>query len=108
MLLVMPVEDKEVRRLTTIPGVGPMIATALAPLEPPPGAFRRGRDFAAWVTPSQHSSEGKKRLGAISKMGERTLRRVLIIGANSVVRKAIKLGTPSGCRIKLQSVTENR
>ena len=79
-------EDNEVRRLTTIPGVGPVIATALAALAPPASAFRRGRDFAAWVglTPSQHSTGGKQRLGAISKMGERTLRRLLIIGASSL------------------------
>ena len=91
-------EDEEVRRLTTIPGVGPVIATALAALAPPADTFRRGRDFAAWVglTPSQHSSGGKQGLGATSKMGERTLRRLLIIGASSVVRKAIKHGTPSG------------
>jgi transposase len=91
-------EDTEVRRLTTIPGVGPVIATALAALAPPASAFRRGRDFAAWVglTPSQHSTGGQQRLGAISKMGERTLRRLLITGASSVVRKAIKHGTPSG------------
>jgi len=91
-------EDKEVRRLTTIPGVGPVIATALAALAPPADAFRRGRDFAAWVglTPSQHSNGGKQKLGATSKMGERTLRRLLIIGASSVVQKAIKHGTPSG------------
>jgi len=91
-------EDKEVRRLTTIPGVGPVIATALAALAPPAEAFKRGRDFAAWVglTPSQRSSGGKQKLGATSKMGERTLRRLLIIGASFVVRKAIKYGTPSG------------
>jgi transposase len=91
-------EDNEVRRLTTIPGVGPVTATALAAMAPPAGAFRRGRDFAAWVglTPSQHSSGGKQKLGATSKMGERTLRRLLIIGASSVVRKAIKHGTQSG------------
>jgi len=90
-------EDNEVRRLTTIPGVGPVIATALVALAPPASTFRRGRDFAAWVglTPSQHSTGGKQKLGAISKMGERTLRRLLIIGASSVVRKAIKHGTPS-------------
>ena len=73
-------EDKEVGRLTTIRGVGPVIATAVAALAPPAGVFRRGRDFAAWVglTPSQRSSGGKQKLGATSKMGERTLRRLLI------------------------------
>ena len=64
-------EDKEVHRLTTIPGVGPVIATALAALAPPAGAFRRGRDFAAWVglTPSQRSSGGKQKLWCDLKNG---------------------------------------
>jgi transposase len=91
-------EDDEVRRLTSIPGVGPITATALAALAPAPDAFRKGRDFAAWVglTPLQHSTGGKQKLGATSKMGERTLRRLLIIGASSVVRKALHEGAPTG------------
>jgi transposase len=82
-------EDEVARRLTTIPGVGPLIATALVALAPPPQTFRRGRDFAAWLglTPRQHSTGGKQRLGATTRMGERSLRRLLIIGANSVVIK---------------------
>ncbi len=81
--------DEVARRLMTIPGVGPLIATALVALAPPPQTFRRGRDFAAWLglTPRQHSTGGKQRLGATTKMGERSLRRLLIIGANSVVIK---------------------
>jgi transposase len=77
-------EDDEVRRLTSIPGVGPITAVALAALAPRAGAFRKGRDFAAWVglTPLQHSTGGKQKLGTTSKMGERTLRRLLIIGAS--------------------------
>ncbi|MTH62635.1 IS110 family transposase [Paracoccus litorisediminis] len=77
------------RRLMTIPGIGPLIATALAVLAPPPETFRKGRDFAAWLglTPRQHSTGGKQRLGATTKMGERSLRRLLIIGANSVIIK---------------------
>jgi hypothetical protein len=91
-------EDDEVRRLMSIPGVGPVTAVALAALAPSAGAFRKGRDFAAWVglTPSQHSTGGKQRLGTTSKMGERTLRRLLIIGASSVVRKAVRQGTAAG------------
>ncbi len=87
-------EDSEVKRLTSIPGVGPITATALAALAPPASAFRKGRDFAAWVglTPLQHSTGGKQKLGATSKMGERTLRRLLIIGASSVVRMALRQG----------------
>ncbi len=75
------------RRLMTVPGIGPLIATALVALAPPPETFRRGRDFAAWLglVPRQHSTGGKQRLGATTKMGERSLRRLLIIGANSVV-----------------------
>lgn len=81
-------EDEVARRLMSIPGVGPVIATAVAALAPPAEAFKRGRDFAAWLglTPLQHSTGGKQRLGATSKMGERTLRRLLTIGASSVVR----------------------
>lgn len=77
------------RRLMTIPGIGPLIATALVTLAPPAETFRRGRDFAAWLglVPRQHSTGGKQRLGATTRMGERSLRRLLIIGANSVVIK---------------------
>jgi len=85
------------RRLMTIPGIGPLIATALAVLAPPPETFRRGRDFAAWLglVPRQHSTGGKQRLGATTKMGEQSLRRLLIIGANSVIikQRAARPGT---------------
>jgi transposase len=82
-------ENEVARRLMTIPGIGPLIATAIAVLAPPPETFRRGRDFAAWLglVPRQHSTGGKQRLGATTKMGERSLRRLLIIGANSVIIK---------------------
>ena len=91
-------EDETARRLMTIPGVGPVTATALAALAPPAETFKRGRDFAAWVglTPLQHSTGGKQKLGATSKMGERTLRRLLIIGASGVVRWAARNGAPAG------------
>lgn len=82
-------ENEMARRLMTIPGIGPLIATALVALAPPPETFRRGRDFAAWLglVPRQHSTGGRQRLGATTRMGERSLRRLLIIGANSVVIK---------------------
>ena len=78
----------------TIPGIGPIVATAIAALAPPAETFKRGRDFAAWIglTPLQESSGGKERLGATSRMGERTLRRLLIIGASAVVRQAAARG----------------
>ena len=83
-------QDNEVaRRLMTVPGIGPLIATAIATLAPPPETFRKGRDFAAWLglVLRQHSTGGKQRRGATTKMGERSLRRLLIIGANSVIIK---------------------
>lgn len=91
-------EDEVARRLMTIPGIGPITATAIAALAPPPGTFAKGRDFAAWVglTPRQHSTGGKQKLGAISRMGERTLRRLLIIGSSAVVLQASKRGAAKG------------
>jgi transposase len=82
--------DETSRRLMTIPGFGPIIATAVETMAPPANVFKRGRDFAAWMglTPRQHSSGGKVRLGRTSKMGHRDLRRLLIIGASAVVRWA--------------------
>ena len=90
--------DEEARRLMTIPGIGPIAATAILALAPPIETFAKGRDFAAWLglTPRQHSTGGKQRLGSISKMGERTIRRLLIIGGSSVVRQASRKGAPEG------------
>ena len=84
-------EDDAARRLMTIPGIGPIAATAIIALAPPIETFRKGRDFAAWLglTPRQHSTGGKQRLGSISKMGERTIRRLLIIGGSSMVRRPV-------------------
>ena len=77
-----------VRRLRGMPGVGPICAMAIEAFSPPMAGFRRGRDFAAWLglVPRQHSSGGKQKLGRTSKMGQRDIRRLLIIGAMSVVR----------------------
>ena len=82
--------DPVARRRMTIPGIGPIAATAITALVPAPEGFRAGRDFAAWLglTPLQRSTGGKQKLGAISKMGERTIRRLLIIGASAVIRQA--------------------
>lgn len=91
-------EDEVARRLMTIPGIGPVTATAIAALAPEAETFRRGRDFAAWLglTPRQKSTGGKTRLGRTSRMGERTLRRLLIIGASTVVQHASRRGAPEG------------
>jgi transposase len=76
------------RRLATIPGIGPVIASAIAASVPDPSIFATGRQFAAWLglVPRQTSTGGKPRLGRISKQGDANLRRLLIIGAQSVLR----------------------
>jgi transposase len=78
------------QRLNTIPGVGVISATALAASVTDPTRFRSGRQFAAslGLTPLQHSSGGKERLGRISRMGDRYLRRLLVVGMTSLVRRA--------------------
>src|SRR5205807_6346552 len=67
------------RRLATIPGIGPITASALAVTIADPSAFRSGRELAAWIglVPRQHSSGGKQKLGRVSKQGDRYLRRLL-------------------------------
>jgi transposase len=78
------------KRLETIPGVGRLGATAIAATITDPRAFRSGRDFAAWIglVPRQDSTGGKRKLGPISKQGDRYLRRILVVGAHSVLRRA--------------------
>jgi transposase len=90
--------DEEARRLMTIPGIGPVTATALVALAPPRQSLAKGRDFAAWMglTPRQHSSGGKTRIGKTSRMGERSLRRLMILGASAVVSNAVRRGAPEG------------
>ncbi|WP_426387543.1 IS110 family transposase [Sphingobium sp. R-21] len=76
------------RRLETIPGIGFITATALAATVGDARVFRSGRQFAAWLglVPKQHSSGGKERMGGISKMGDRYLRHLLVVGATAVLR----------------------
>jgi len=86
------------RRLQTMPGIGPITAMAIETFAPPMAIFKRGRDFAAWLglVPRQHSTGGKQVLGKISKMGQRDIRRLLIIGAIAVVRWARRKGASDG------------
>jgi transposase len=81
-------EEKDAARLLTVPGIGPITASAILAGVPDINGFRSGRDFAAWLglVPRQASSGGKERLGRITKMGDRTIRRLLVIGALSVIR----------------------
>ena len=83
------------RRLDDIPGVGPVLATALVASVADPKAFRSGRNFSAWIglVPQQHSSGGKDRLGSISKQGDRYLRSLFVVGALGVIRYAKIHGT---------------
>ena len=78
-----------------IPGVGPLLASALVASVPDPHAFKSGRNLAAWVglVPKQNSSGGKERLGGITKQGDRYLRQLLVVGALAVVRYAERHGT---------------
>jgi transposase len=86
--------SKTSKRLEAIPGVGPLIATALVASIPDPNVFRSGRDLSAWIglAPKQNSTGGKERLGSISKAGNRYLRSLLVVGALSVIRRAKQLG----------------
>lgn len=79
--------DATARRLMTIPGIGPITATAIAASVPDVSGFEGPREFAAYLglTPRQHSSGGKERLGRISKMGNRYLRKLLVVGAHAVL-----------------------
>jgi transposase len=78
------------QRLETIPGIGVTGATAIAAMVPNPKVFRSGRDFAAWIgiVPREDSTGGKQKLGPISKRGDRYLRRILVVGAHAVLKRA--------------------
>jgi transposase len=78
------------KRLQTIPGIGVVGATAIAATVSDPTVFRSGRDFAAWIglVPRQDSTGGKQKLGPISKQGDQYLRRILVVGAHAVLRRA--------------------
>jgi transposase len=82
--------DECSRRLAKIPGVGPIGATMLVMKTPAPEAFRSARHFAAWLglTPKDHSTAGKVRLGVITRAGDEALRSVLVVGATAVIRHA--------------------
>jgi transposase len=81
--------DPRSKMLQTAPGVGPLSSHATLATMPDPAMFACGRDFAAWIglTPSEHSSGGKRRVGRITKQGDQTLRRLLVLGATSWVRQ---------------------
>jgi transposase len=83
------------QRLETIPGIGPITASALASSITDPSVFRSGREMAAWIglVPRQNSTGGKERLGRISKQGDHYLRWLLVAGSMAVIRQARRRGT---------------
>jgi transposase len=84
--------SESINRLMSMPGMGPITAMAIEAFAPTMTTFKKGRDFAAWLglVPKQHSSGGKQVLGRTSKMGQRDIRRLLIIGAMTVIRWACR------------------
>lgn len=80
------------RRLMEVPGIGPLVASALVACVPDPSMFRCGRNMAAWLglVPKQNSSGGKERLGSITKAGNRYLRQMLFADAMAVIRRAMQ------------------
>ena len=92
------------RRLAQIPGVGPITAVMLVMKAPDPAAFRSARHFAAWLglTPKDHSTAGKARLGVITRAGDEDLRRLLVTGAMSVIQQVQRgRGSPSPWLLEL-------
>ena len=83
--------------MAKIPGVGPVGAMLLRMKTPEPELFRSGRQFAAWVglTPRDHSTAGKTRLGIITRAGDERLRSVLVVGATAVIQQARRTGKAS-------------
>jgi len=98
---------EESRRLGDVPGIGPIVATALVAEVGDWKAFSSGRNLAAWIglVPKQHSTGGKDRLGGISKQGNRYLRWLLVTGAMAVIRYARQHGTK---RLWLARIMERR
>jgi len=95
MILAWHRSNQTSKRLNCIPGVGPLLATALVASVGDPKAFRSGRNFSAWIglVPKQHSSGGRNKLGSISKQGDRYLRGLFVAGALAVIRYAKIHGT---------------
>ena len=89
--------DECSQRLVRIAGIGPIGATLLKMKTPAPELFRSGRQFAAWIglTPKDHSTAGKVRLGVITRAGDEGLRSVLVVGATAVIQKARRGGPAS-------------
>jgi len=97
--------NESAKRLMAIPGVGPLLASAMVAAVPAPAIFRAGRNLAAWIglVPRQNSSGGKERLGGITKQGNRYLRQLLFVGAMAVIRYAERHGTRRPWLVRLMA-----
>ena len=86
--------NEDAMRIQTIPGIGPINAAAFIAHAPEMTEFEQGRDFAAWLglTPRQHSTGGKLRMGRVSKMGQFDIRRLLVCGAMALISAATRKG----------------
>lgn len=95
MLLRQHRQSEVSQRLAAVPGVGPITALTVVARTPDPHAFRSARHFAAalGLTPREHSTGGKQRLGAITRAGDPELRRLLVLGATAVLRQARQRGS---------------
>ena len=100
--------DEKARRLMTIPGIGPLTASAILATVKDMSAFSSGREFAAFLglTPRQHSSGGKERLGRITKMGDRYLRKLLVVGACAAIRH--RAGHNDALRLWIKALLERK
>src|SRR4029079_5035590 len=90
--------DETARRLATIPGIGPITASLIAATVGDIGMFKSARHFAAWLglVPKQHSTGGKTRLGRITKAGNAEIRKLLVLGATSMVYRAEQWTSSAG------------
>ena len=90
--------DDTARRLATIPGIGPITSSLIAATVADIGVFQSARHFAAWLglVPRQHSTGGKARLGRITKAGNREIRRLLVLGATSMVHRVAGWNSAAG------------
>ena len=105
MILVSARATEVGRRLMAVPGVGPVLASAIVASVPDPHAFKSGRNLAAWIglVPRQNSSGGKERLGGITKQGNRYLRQLLVVGALAVIRYAERNGSKRPWLVQLMA-----
>lgn len=101
-------ENATARRLATIPGVGPITASLITATVADIHVFKSARHFAAWLglVPRQHSTGGKTRLGRITKTGNREIRRLLVLGATSMVYRAAQWNSAAG--VWTRSVLQRR